>query len=743
MAREHNYLLGNGEKLAKPHSIDTGSRPKSPPYPFPVSRDRLTNSVKAIAEWAKSLPQDACPNDEIVAEVVLHPRYISKSDQPNQLFSTVGLRAVGRKSVEVSPDAWGVLKHPDSATTDKVFVAVKRVDMLRWSNELPTWTEAHPAAAQLTQIELIRPFTADAKLIDVPAEGDYVAEVVLHNAADRYMADAFVEYAAQRHIDVLYERRRVVGGLTFLPVRMSASASIDLAQFSFVRVVRTMPRLRSVSDGPVRTCLYGASLPDVDAASPEYGAVIFDGGIPDDVEPNLTRWVRVIEPPGIGAPSSAFQVHGLAVTSSFLFGPLEGRYAVGRPPCRVDHVRVLDENTGGDLEYYDVLERITNYLDTVERPYKFGCISLGPSRPIADDEVTAWTADIDARLAHGNMLLAVAAGNDGDLDPERGANRIQPPSDGVNIFSVGAADSRRKRWQRAPYSCVGPGRIPGLFKPDGLAFGGTDTDPFEVVGPGLLCLGLTGTSFAAPYGLRSCAGVAALLEADLHPLTIRALAIHKAEPKRGHSHSEIGWGRFQEDPSMLITCDDCEAVVVYEDALPMGQHLRARLALPDTPLVGKVRITATLAIAPEVDPEHASTYTRGGLSVMFRPDAAHFELNDEGKRKKEPETANFFNTKRLFGKLPEYVLRKDAHKWEPIIRASREINATELNAPFFDIYYNRRERGSAQKEPTPLRYALVITVRCEGIPNLYEQTLATHLSVLTPLQPRAAVTLSV
>ncbi|MDR8816270.1 hypothetical protein [Burkholderia multivorans] len=286
MAREHNYLLGNGEKLAKEHSIDSGGREKSPPYTFPLSRDRLTKAVKEIADWAEGLPSDACPNDEIVAEVVLHPRYISKTEQPNQLFSAVGLRAVGRKTVEVSPDQWGVVKHPDSAATDKVFVAVKRNDILRWSDELTTWTEAHAGAAQLTQIERIRPFTADAKLIDVPDGGDYMAEVVLHNAGDRNMMSAFVGYAAQRHIDVLHERRRVVGGLTFLPVRMSASASLDLAQFSFVRVIRSMPRLRAVSGGPIRTYVYGASLPDVDAASSDYHAVIFDGGIPGDDEPN-------------------------------------------------------------------------------------------------------------------------------------------------------------------------------------------------------------------------------------------------------------------------------------------------------------------------------------------------------------------------------------------------------------------------------------------------------------------------
>lgn len=742
MAREQNYLLGNGERLTNAHAIDKGSRPKVPPYQFPYSRDRLIGPVNEVAKWAESLPQDACPSGEVVAELVLHPRYISKTDYPSALLSQFGLRAVGRKAIDVSPEAWGTKKHPESATTDKLFIAGKRQAFSHWANELGTLNEHSMGARQLTQIESISPFLVDEKLIDVPTDGEYVAEVVLHNAGDSQLMAEFVKYANRRYIQVLIDKRRSVGWLSFVPARLTVEQTRDLAKFAFVRVVRSMPKLRSIANGPVRTYSFGIDLPDVDVASLSHRAVIFDGGIPEDVQTKLKRWVNVIEPKGIAKPIASFQLHGLAVTSSFLFGPLVAGKVVGRPLCPIDHVRVLDENSGSDLEYYDVLDRITNHLDT-SQPYQFGCLCLGPNRPITDDEVTAWTAELDSRLAHGNLLLAVAVGNDGDLDADLGLNRIQPPSDGVNTFSVGASDSRGKNWNRAPYSSIGPGRCPGVFKPDGLAFGGVESRPFQVVGPSLSCLGLTGTSFAAPFGLRSCAGVASLLDTEIHPLTIRALAVHRAQTKRGKRHAEIGWGRFLEDPVELITCEDCEAVVVYQGTLPISEHLRAKIALPDIPLIGDVDITATLTIAPEVDPEHTSTYTRGGLAVMFRPDATHYELNEEGELKKEPETSDFFNTRRLSGRIPDYILRKDAHKWEPVLRATRRVQAANLNQPFFDIYHHRRQRGSSPKETLPLRYALVVTVRCEKVQDLYEQTVRAHQEILTPLQPMINVKVTV
>lgn len=109
--------------------------------------------------------------------------------------------------------------------------------------------------------------------------------------------------------------------------------------------------------------------------------------------------------------------------------------------------------------------------------------------------------------------------------------------------------------------------------------------------------------------------------------------------------------------------------------------------------------------------------------------------------KTEPETLEFFNTTRLKERVPEYVLRKDAHKWETVLRAKRRLDASALNQPFFDIVYNRRVRGATQKEEMSLRYALIVTVRCEEVPSLYELVVRDYLSVLLPLQVATNVSL--
>lgn len=735
MARETNYVLGKGESLTSAKVINTRGGDKNPPYPFPQSRDRLLVPLQRVVRWADRLPEGACPDDQVVAEMTLHPRYISKSDQPGTLLHAVGLKVVGRSEVQVRPEAWGVDKHPETAMTDRIYVAGTRGAFSKWTRELAHWHGDSAKAKELSQIESIAPFRASAKLRDLPDSEAGLAEIVLHNAGNPQLLQQFVKYATQLGAKVLTDRQHVVGWLTFFPATLPQGVASELAKFAFVRVVRSMPRLRAINSSVIRESKFRARLPDVECASMAHRAVIFDGGIPEGSRSALAPWVTLVEPAGIGKPSKKYEQHGLAVTSSFLFGPLEKGVAIAQPPIPVDHVRVLDRRTGADLEYYDVLDRVLTHLSTND-PYTFGCLSIGPDRPIDDTEVTAWTSALDAHLAHGYMVMAVAAGNDGELDAEFGLNRIQPPSDGVNVLSVGAADSRGTKWTVAPYSCRGPGRSPGLFKPDGVSFGGSNHAPFEVLGDALSCRLTAGTSFAAPYALRVAAGVGALLDHAMNPLAIRALMVHRAAPKGRLRHADIGWGRFLEDPQQLITCDDCEAVVIYEGALPLKQHLRAAIAMPKRPLKGPVTITATLAIAPEIDPEHLSTYTRGGLTVTFRPHALRFGTNSNGEPTKEPVADDFVTGARIKRRVPEYVLRKDLHKWEPVIRATRRFDASDLYDPVFDIYFNTRERGEVQEEQQPLRYALVVTLRCEKMPDLYERVQIAYQDVLVQLEPK-------
>src|SRR5690606_37492403 len=115
-------------------------------------------------------------------------------------------------------------------------------------------------------------------------------------------------------------------------------------------------------------------------------------------------------------------------------------------------------------ELYEVLNRIDDILS--EKKYEFINFSIGPCLPIDDDEVHAWTAVIDQYLSTGNIVATIAVGNDGEGDPSIYANRIQVPADCVNGLAIGACDVPDNNWKRANYSSIGPGRSPGLMKPD-------------------------------------------------------------------------------------------------------------------------------------------------------------------------------------------------------------------------------------------------------------------------------------
>jgi hypothetical protein len=741
MARQNNFLLGHGERLTQRVDVPSGGGEKNPPYNFQAARARIATRMAAVATALRQLPDDAAPNGQVVAVMTMHPRYIAKSDFPSQLLDTLGLRAVGSRSRTIRPESWGIQKHPDAAVTEDIFVTGSRDRVSGWAREVSNWSSAHRGAEQLSHVEDVADFSAREKLRMLPTDQtEGVLEIVLHNAGDEAVVDAFIEYARRHGASPIADRRRNVKGLTFVPVRAEFALAEQLARFSFVRVARPIPTLRPLRPRIVRTVRNNAAnLPTDGPHDTSFRALVFDGGLPDIAVTALTPWVTYIEAPGIGPAVRELQDHGLAVTAALLFGPING--TIRRPIAPVDHVRVLDgaTGTGSDLEYLDVLDRITTYLDQNTGRYQHVNLSIGPNIPITDDEVTAWTASLDERFAGGNFVVTVAAGNDGDRDAASGLNRVQPPADGVNVLGVGASDANGVTWQRAIYSCVGPGRSPGLVKPDGIAFGGSDAEPFIVLAarPGLVTEGIQGTSFASPFTLGSSLGVRAQLGTALTPLSIRALMVHRADPGQ-HGRPEIGWGRFESDAVRLITCEDDEALVVYQGNLPVGEHLRARVPVPREPLRGNVQLSATLVIAPEVDPEYPGAYTRSGLEVAFRPDSTKFNEYEDGRRSAHPQAKSFFSASNMYG-ASEFVLRDDGHKWEPCLRHTKTLRATSLDNPCFDIYYHHRQAGIRADAPQPIPYAFIVSLRAPRIPDLYNRVVRAYSNVLVPLRPRLRI----
>ena len=742
MAREHNFLLGQGERLISKVQVPKAGGEKNIPYDLSTAKTRIAQRLEQVTAQITQLPEDACPRGEVVAVLTLHPRFLSKSDYPSDLLSAVGLRSVGSRSRTITPETWGTERHGDHAVTEEIFVAGAKTALDRWAKSVKRWTQNTRGATSLSHIEDFSAFEAKSKLRGIPEGNGVLLEVVLHNSGVDAIVLDFIKYAKAHGAEPLIARRRDVQGLTFLPVRVNPKHAEDIARFSFVRVARGMPTLRPFRPSILRGSQgFDVRLPKdapVDGAS---RAVIFDGGLPVAAEKALSPWVTLVQPAGLGPSKPAFEEHGLGVTTAFLFGPLAAGQAPATPLCAVDHVRVLDSNTGNanDPDYFDVLDRIVGHLDKNPDLYSYVNISLGPSLAVDDEEVTLWTAALDKRFAHGKVVATVAAGNDGELDEAAGLNRIQPPADGVNVLSVGAADRLDGGWRRAAYSCVGPGRSPGVVKPDGLAFGGSDHEPFGVLTSQLRGGQIQGTSFAAPFALRSAASIGAQLGTRLGPLAIRALLIHRAHTEDHHELKHVGWGRFESDPLKLVTCDDDETLVVFQGELPVAEHLRAPIPINNVALQGDVLLAASLVISPEVDPEHPGTYTRSGLEVAFRPHSAKFAKPKDGrKRAKHAKTRSFFSPANLYGQS-ESVLREDSHKWEPCLHHEERIRSSSLAEPCFDIYYHHRESGMKVADPQPIAYAFVVSLKAPGVKDLYNRVVRAYANQLVPLRPQVRI----
>jgi hypothetical protein len=244
MAREHNFLLGQGERLVSKVPIKKAGGEKNPPYDLATAKTRIAQRLAKVNAQIAQLPDDACPRGEAVAVVTLHPRFLSKSDYPSELFSAVGLRAVGSRSRTITPEKWGIDRHGEDAVTEEIFVAGAKTAFDRWARSVKRWTDSTKGAGSLSHIEDLNAFNAKSKLRGIPEGKGVLLEVVLHNSGVDLIVLEFIKYAKAHNADPLIARRRDVQGLTFLPVRVDPKHAEDIARFSFVRVARGMPTLR-------------------------------------------------------------------------------------------------------------------------------------------------------------------------------------------------------------------------------------------------------------------------------------------------------------------------------------------------------------------------------------------------------------------------------------------------------------------------------------------------------------------
>lgn len=730
-----NFLIGRGELLTNDIKGPKRKPGKAEVYSFQEATRRLTPQFSETAAALDTMPSDACPGDFGVALLTMNPSYIARSFFPVAMLRTVGLESVGSRTVKVMPDGWTKKGAPQECTTTELFVAGKRQafrNLNGWTQQVEPESDE---ALDLAHIERFSAFAPEQRIATYGGKKERFFEVGIHLLPDEnrlFVQRAFAKYAKGVEVKVHSDLGFTAGNLWFVPVEGKHGNIERLTEFVFVRVIRPMPKLRGMR--PVQRTggvSVGCSLPTEQPLSSEPKVAILDGGLPKHhaISPWL-RSYRVLDEDAADDPEGL--EHGLAVTSAFLFGPIQPNGAADRPFAYVDHLRVLDKDadTEDPLELYRTLGFVEEVL--LSRQYQFINLSLGPDLPIEDTDVHAWTSVIDDLLSDGDTLMTVAIGNNGEMDQLSGNARVQVPSDCVNALAVGAANDTEASWARAPYSAVGPGRSPGVVKPDLMAFGGDAAKYFHVLSPSKkpVLAPQLGTSFASPYLLRSAVGIRAILGAELTPLAIKALLVHAADPST-HDKLEVGWGKVPEDLMSIITCPAGVARVVYQGELKPGKYLRATLPLPAGGLSGNIRLTATFCYASPTDPQDAAAYTRAGLETVFRP-------NDEKIKdgKANADTKGFFDLKKY---ATEEERRSDMGKWETVLHGSKRMRGSSLNNPVFDIHYNAREAGGRATGAEKIRYALIITVEAPKHADLYNDILRAYAKTLVPIQPQVSL----
>ncbi|MBW8079307.1 MAG: peptidase S8 and S53, subtilisin, kexin, sedolisin, partial [Gallionella sp.] len=343
-----NFLIGRGELLT--HEIKGPKRgmDKAEVYTLQQARERLMPQFAKVATNLDALPAKACPGDWGVARLTLNPSYIARSFFPVAMLRSVGLESVGSRAVKLTPEAWSKKGPPRESTTTELFVAGMRQafrQLKDWANEQE---EGSNEAKDLSHIERFSAFEVKDRIVSLGNERDRFFEVGVHllpGDNNQFVQRAFAKYAADVGVTIHADLAFSAGNLWFLPVEGKHDNLKRLAEFSFVRVIRSMPKLRGMrpvqrSAGVTVAC----SLPTEQPLSSEPKVAILDGGLPK--RHSIAPWLhtyRVLD--GKAADDPGGLEHGLGVTSAFLFGPIAPNSTAARPYSYVDHLRVLDRQT--------------------------------------------------------------------------------------------------------------------------------------------------------------------------------------------------------------------------------------------------------------------------------------------------------------------------------------------------------------------------------------------------------------
>ena len=248
MAGQRNYLLGYGERLTTPVGIRRRGGPKAAPYGLDEARSRVALMVQRTASALSELPEKACPDEQAVVSMTLHPEYYAKSHFPASFLRSADLRVLGSRPCVLQPERCSRDREPQKAPTTEFFVTGERSSFWRLGDEIEHWTSGSAGFSQLPVIERVSLPAAEGRIQPIENRvGHIPLELVIHaseQSQDRFILRGLQEYLRDLDLALDLDRTFFAGNLCFLRLRAKAPQLLEIARFAFLRVVREMPRLR-------------------------------------------------------------------------------------------------------------------------------------------------------------------------------------------------------------------------------------------------------------------------------------------------------------------------------------------------------------------------------------------------------------------------------------------------------------------------------------------------------------------
>lgn len=741
-------LLVRGETLKLDVTTPSSGGDKTWPLSLEDSAALVIAQASSAAEVLRAT-DDRYIGEHPILEIVLREEAIAASWYPKQLFKQCGFVHVG--SAVLNNERTVYVATPDNGLRTLQRIAQGAATASR---------KIRDGIQALSSISVAHGIQRD----QMPGRESALVEIVLHGQPN---ADGAPAVAGEETVESLKALISESGGeiedewirhsdtATFIPARVNSAGLHEVLKHNSVRICQPMPRLRQL---PVPIPLeqlplsFHQSGPAPRSGVAPLKVAVFDGGVDADSE----VWQGRVVGCEIGTPSPTVssRAHGALVTSAMLYGHLTGQALP--PPANMDithYAAIPQAGREQDLQMYWLLDTMAEVVRLNDFDVVLVCI--GPDLIVTDDHIDRWTSTIDQLSFDYDVLFVVAAGNNGELDATAGMNRVLVPADTVNGLTVGAADSPTGT-TAASYSAKGPGRTRAQVLPTGIAFGGSEAEPFVAVDNDGTSLQFKGTSCAAPLVVHGLANAAARLGLSYRTSTVlRCCAVHFAETSRGQHYDHVGYGLLQSDYPEIAFNGAHIVHVLYEGQTARGEVDVLALPVPDgMPTPVDVRIT--LVSTSEVNPSDAGDYVGAGLEAGFRPDNTVYRYTSPDGRKTRD-----LSVIRDAGKIAEVeaegwqrsgapvtrswtirskteASRRASGKWESVQVIAHQFKKAAPVLPQIELAHFSRQRAVMTSGTAPLKWTMLVTIECPRGTELYQAvraqfpTLRPHVITIEP-----------